>query len=604
MPGIVGLVTKKPRAWAEPRLMKMLAAIRHESFYSHGSWIDESMGAYAAWTSRAGSFSDGMPIRNEAGDITLIFSGEEFPESSTISYLRECGHSFAAAGASYIVHLYEESREFPACLNGRFHGIIADRRNEALTIFTDRYGMHPLYYYEDGEDLYFAAEVKAILATCVEARELDFQALAELVSCGCIMEGRTLFRRVRLMPPASSWICAEGSVRKKGYYFEPREWEDQALLDAESYYKEIRDLFSRNLTRYFNHHGQIGMSLTGGLDTRMIMAWQQCAPGALPCYTFGGTYRDCRDVLIARKVASVCNQPHEVINVGEEFLSKFPHYAERTVYLTDGFADVSRSPALYANEKARDIGPVRMAGVYGSEILRRLPSFKPTPPIPSVFCRDIYTEFKSVTETYARVAQLHPVSQVVFQQTPQRAVDALEETQVEVRHPFFDNEIVRAAFRAPGSENLKEQNEELCFRLIAEGNPLLAKIPTDRGLGGRTQKISHALQQFTFKSEYAYDYGMPQFVAEVDHALAPFRLERLFLGRHKFAHFRVWYRDVLRGYVQEMLLDSRTLSRSYLERKGVEAVVRGHLKGNRNYTTAIHRLLSLELLHRLFLDAN
>ena len=50
-----------------------------------------------------------------------------------------------------------------------------------------------------------------------------------------------------------------------------------------------------------------------------------------------------------------------------------------------------------------------------------------------------------------------------------------------------------------------------------------------------------------------------------------------------------------------MLLDPRTLSRPYLERKGVEAVVHGHLKGDRNYTTAIHRLLTLELLHRLFL---
>jgi asparagine synthase (glutamine-hydrolysing) len=40
-----------------------------------------------------------------------------------------------------------------------------------------------------------------------------------------------------------------------------------------------------------------------------------------------------------------------------------------------------------------------------------------------------------------------------------------------------------------------------------------------------------------------------------------------------------------------------------LERKGVEAIVKGHLNGNRNYTTEIHRLLSLELLHRLFVDA-
>jgi asparagine synthase (glutamine-hydrolysing) len=52
-----------------------------------------------------------------------------------------------------------------------------------------------------------------------------------------------------------------------------------------------------------------------------------------------------------------------------------------------------------------------------------------------------------------------------------------------------------------------------------------------------------------------------------------------------------------------MLLDPLTLSRPYLDRKAVEATVRAHLKGIHNYTTEIHELLSLELLHRLFIDS-
>jgi len=52
-----------------------------------------------------------------------------------------------------------------------------------------------------------------------------------------------------------------------------------------------------------------------------------------------------------------------------------------------------------------------------------------------------------------------------------------------------------------------------------------------------------------------------------------------------------------------MLLDSRAISRPYLERTGLEAVVRGHLKGDRNYTTEIHKVLTLELVHRLFLES-
>jgi asparagine synthase (glutamine-hydrolysing) len=143
--------------------------------------------------------------------------------------------------------------------------------------------------------------------------------------------------------------------------------------------------------------------------------------------------------------------------------------------------------------------------------------------------------------------------------------------------------------------------------LIGDGNLALQRIPTDRGFGGDLGRLhGWALRnylEFTFKAEYAYDYGMPHWLARLDHLFSPLRLERLFLGRHKFCHYRVWYRDALANYVKEMLLDPRTLSRPYLERNFVETVVRDHLSGKRNYTTEIHRLLSMELLHRLFLDS-
>lgn len=108
---------------------------------------------------------------------------------------------------------------------------------------------------------------------------------------------------------------------------------------------------------------------------------------------------------------------------------------------------------------------------------------------------------------------------------------------------------------------------------------------------------------FTFKAEYAYDRGMPQWLAVGDHFLSACHLERMFLGQHKFNHFRIWYRDNLSKYLQEMLLDRRTLSRPYLDRKTLEHVVCRHVKGDRNYTSEIHKVLTMELVFRLFLDA-
>jgi len=347
------------------------------------------------------------------------------------------------------------------------------------------------------------------------------------------------------------------------------------------------------------------MSLTGGLDTRAVMAWYRGSQGSLPCYTFGGVYRDCRDVLVARRVARACGQSHQVIEAGADFLPRFPQLAERTVYLTDGYADVSCSPPFYVCRQAREIAPVRMTGNYGDQILRRWRAFKPTMPAGDVFQPELLEHVRSAHETYNRIADTHPLSFSAFRQAPwhHSSLLALEQTQLVQRSPFLDNDLVRINFRAPASA---VGNNGVRLRLIKDGNPGLRQIRTDIGVGGKHEAFPGAIvrryQDFTFKAEYAYDHGMPQWVARIDHALAPFHLERLFLGRHKFYHFRVWYRDALSKYVQEMLLDRLTLSRPYLDRKAVEAMVRGHLIGNRNYTTEIHKLLSLELLHRLFID--
>jgi asparagine synthase (glutamine-hydrolysing) len=116
------------------------------------------------------------------------------------------------------------------------------------------------------------------------------------------------------------------------------------------------------------------------------------------------------------------------------------------------------------------------------------------------------------------------------------------------------------------------------------------------------EKAARGALEFTFKAEYAYDMGMPQWLVRLDHALAPFHLERAFLGRHKPFHFRIWYRDALGAYLQDILLDSKSLSRPYIDRKGLQDLVRGHVKGIRNNTDALHKVLTLELIHRLFLD--
>lgn len=89
MPGIVGLITAMPKERAERELARMLACLQHEPTYTSGIHVDESSGVYAGWVARKASFASAMPVRNESGDVTLLFSGEEFPPAGTLQNLKE-----------------------------------------------------------------------------------------------------------------------------------------------------------------------------------------------------------------------------------------------------------------------------------------------------------------------------------------------------------------------------------------------------------------------------------------------------------------------------------------------------------------------------------
>jgi asparagine synthase (glutamine-hydrolysing) len=603
MPGIAGIITKRPRLWAESEVLKMVAAQCHESFYTTGTWSDERLGIYVGWTALANSFSDNMPLRNEGGDVVLIFSGEDYPEADTASRLTERGHSLDGQSASYLVHLYEDDPHFLSRLNGMFQGVLVDRVRGTAILFNDRYGMHKIHYHEGKDTFYFAAEAKAILAVAPELRTPDPRGLGEFMACSCVLGNRTIFKEIQVLPGASAWRIRNGSIEEKSTYFLAREWEEQDPLGPQAYYEELRHVLSQNLPRYFNGQQKVGMTLTGGLDTRVIMAWHKAAPRSLPCYTFGGTLRECEDVRLGRQVATLCQQAHEVLTVGKEFLSRFPHYAERSVYLTEGGVDVYRAADLYLSERARNAAPVKVVGTYGSEIVRHAIMFKAVTPAAGLYRPELLASVEEARATYLELRREHPVTFAAFRQSPwyHSRILALEQSQLNVRSPYLDNDFVRTVFRGP-----RELGDDVRLRLIRDGNSALASFRTDRGIGGNSgrlfSKFARGTMEFTFKAEYAYDYGMPQWMAGIDHLLSPLRLERLFLGRHKLLHFRIWYRDSLADYVRQILLDSRTLSRPYLERKGVEDIVQGHLSGRQNHTTAIHKLLTMELLQRQFFD--
>jgi asparagine synthase (glutamine-hydrolysing) len=580
----------------------------HDPELRSGHHAFEQLGVSIGWVSSPNSYAGPLPVWNEGRTVCLIFAGEEFSACDRAAELKLKGPACPRVDSSLLVHLYEEhGPEFVEHLNGWFAGLLVDLRDQKTLLFNDRYGLGRIYYHQSPDGFFFSSEAKSLLAVLPALRQIDQQGLGEFFSFGCVLQNRTLFGGISLLPPGSLWTFQRDGRMDRRRYFSPATWEQQEPLDAVTYGERLKEVFGRVAPRYLQGEEQVAMSLTGGLDSRMILAWAQAAPGSLPCYTFAGPYRDCADVRIARELAEICHQPHTTIRVGNEFFQDFPTLAEKTVYLSDGAMDVSGAAELYANRCAREIAPIRLTGNYGSEILRSIVAFRPGRLDESLFDRDFIPQLRTAEATYERESQGRRLSFIAFKQVPWHhyARLAVEQSQLTVRSPFLDNDLVGLAFRAP--PELATGTRHL-LQIIAEGNPALAWIGTDRAFRQRSIPIvswlSHSFQEFTAKAEYAYDYGMPQWLAKVDHALRPLHLEKLFLGRHKFCHFRVWYRDSLAEFVRAVLLDPRALARPHLDGRRVEQMVTAHLRGQGNYTQEIHKLLTCELTYRLLIERN
>src|SRR5690242_6011422 len=391
------------------------------------------------------------------------------------------------------------------------------------------------------------------------------RSVGEFLACGAVLQNRTYFKSVGLVPGGSVWTFKGGRTKCKAAYFDPANLENQEPLPSSEYDQALASTWKTILPPYFSGPEEVALSLTGGVDSRLILA---CAPreqGKLKCYTFGGIYRDCADVSVSRRAAKAAGQPHTTIPLESDFFRSFGNLLEKTTYITDGLLDLTGAVDLYMQRRAREIAPVRVTGLNGGELLRSLVMFKPKLLSFPRLCPDLADDMAQAESTYRGESQCHPLSFIMFNQAPWclAARLAVERSQLSIRTPYFHNQIVQLAYRArPESQTVAP-----ALKIIAGASPEVARVPTDRAVAADSPSLfnsmQRAFQEFTFKAEYAFDYGMPQWLTRVDSWLSPFRFERLFLGRHKFYHFRTWYRHELADYIKRVLLDPVSLARPY-----------------------------------------
>jgi asparagine synthase (glutamine-hydrolysing) len=272
--------------------------------------------------------------------------------------------------------------------------------------------------------------------------------------------------------------------------------------------------------------------------------------------------------------------------------------------VTDGLFGVTGAHEIYFNRQARLLAPVRMTGVFGGEILRRVGTFKPVGLAPALIAAEFGGLVSNRITDFAADRAL-PVASAAFESVPWNLFGtvAASRSQVVFRTPYLDNEIVALAFRA---SKRPRRCPRAALRLLENNSKVLRSIPTTRRIedrnAGLVDRLKRSVFEASFKLDYLHNEGMPNWLLPFDSILERIDSKVRIFGHHKYLHYRSWFQRELSDYVRDVLASARKQGAPFWNPDFLEKMAREHIWSRRNYTLEINAVLTLEAVERLLLQ--
>ena len=568
----------------------MAESLSGDSTFSEGAFKCNDVGLFLAWKVQRDSFADCLPAWNERKDRVLFFVGEHFGDKEDITELKTKGHQVRKADASHLIHLYEDlGNAFFERLNGSFCGVLLDLRAKTGIVFNDRFGLENLYYYENGTSLYFATEANVLLRLDRALGSLAEASLGEWLRYGSVFENRTLFERIFRLPPGTALHFAAAGSRRRESYFDPRVWETQPYLGCDFFMSRVKETLSTIFPRYVKAICDVAFCHSGFGSLLMLMLGEM-PRGKMAFCKFS---EDCGE---SQRVVGQFGQTHHFHRVGGDFFAEFSRYAEDAALLSGGTADVTGSLTLYQAKRARSVAPILLTGSFWYDVFvgggnRWLETTY------GMTNSDLASTYDAAGQRFQEIVEGHPLSVTLLQLIPtyRSAHLAIARSQVAVRTPYLDRDLLALLFRTPLHSNWAVK--AALQTLVNDGKDLVQSPPKRQSIfAGKTP--TNALE---FSSLICDD-----FVLHPRPILPKKRIEARYLHCRSDTPnslFRDWLRNQLADYLQDVLLDPGTLNRPYFTRREVEGMLYDHISGRSDNTTIISRLLGLELTLRAIAEA-
>lgn len=511
MCGIYGYFHRYKQIIAPHILEKMGSSISHRGPDDFGVFVDNGVALGNRRLSIIDIEGGKQPFYSEDKNIIVVQNGEIYNYLELTNELKDEGmFCKTKSDTEVILRLYEKHGiSFISKLNGMFSIAIYDKRQDALYLIRDRLGVKPLYYYDDGRCVFFASEIKAILAADIP-RKVDLKSLNAYLTFNYVPPPVTMFKDVFHVTPGSYMKITVNRIEENTWW-KLCDVRPNNVKTEQQWVDEFNEIFFDAVQLRLRADVPCGTFLSGGIDSSSVTGFIHKSGKAVKSFCIGfddPRFDESKYAEIAAKrfntehyleivkqnmlelwpmVIYFCDQPHGDISFIPTYsVSKLASKHLKVVLTGDGgdelFAGYDKyknffsanNVSLYSNKEFYD-NYFNEVSLFSKETLVKL--FKNYIPSENLAYNLYENELNKVSHMdrinqalYFDCKYLLPGNNLV---KPDRMGMAVS---IEARTPFLDYRMVEFAFSMPGNYKLKNgETKYICKKAVSNllGDELL-----------------------------------------------------------------------------------------------------------------------------------
>lgn len=322
-----------------------------------------------------------QPMSTPDGRYHLVFNG-------AIYNFRELRRELSAVGCIFRtdcdteVLLAAYAQWGDACL-GRLRGMFAfavwDTRDERLFLARDPFGIKPLYYHQQGGEVIFASEIRAVLASGRVAAEIDPQSVADYLAWLAVPAPRTIYRGIFSLRPGECASFARGRLTIRSAWNFSSAAASPPCRTREEFTVALRGRLEDSIRAHMVADVPVGAFLSGGLDSAAVVGLMSRLSGQrLTTFSIGFEESEYSEAAAAAETARHFGAEHRAsVLTGAQVSADLNRLLAALDQPTGDGVNT-----YYASKAARDGGvTVALSGLGGDELFGGYPSFQVVPKV-------------------------------------------------------------------------------------------------------------------------------------------------------------------------------------------------------------------------------